>query len=180
VANGVEGAVIRVDDVTERVRLEEVMIQSEKMLSIGGLAAGMAHEIKNPLAGILQNAAVLDNRLFGDLPANRQAAEAAGTAMTAVQHYLELRKLPIMMDNIRSSGTRAAAIVRKLLSFARKSDRSVSSHDLGALLEQTVELARMDYDMKKRYDFKQIHIVGAFDDTVPPVPCEASNLQQDF
>ncbi len=35
-SNGVEGAVIRVDDVTERVRLEEMMVQSEKMLSVGG------------------------------------------------------------------------------------------------------------------------------------------------
>ena len=74
---------IRVDDVTERVRLEEMMIQSEKMLSVGGLAAGMAHEINNPLAGIMQNAAVLENRLFGDLPANEKAAEAAGTTTAA-------------------------------------------------------------------------------------------------
>jgi PAS domain S-box-containing protein len=180
VANGVEGAVVRVDDVTERVRLEEMMIQSEKMLSVGGLAAGMAHEINNPLAGILQNAAVLDNRLFGDLPANRQAAEAAGTTMAAIRHYLELRRLPIMLENIRSSGKRAAAIVRNMLSFARKSDRSVSSHDIEALLEQTVELAQTDYDMKKRYDFKQIKIVREFDHKVLPVPCEASKLQQVF
>ena len=58
-SNGVEGAVGRIDDVTDQVRLEEMVIQSEKMLSIGGLAAGMAHEINNPLAGILQNAFVL-------------------------------------------------------------------------------------------------------------------------
>ncbi|MCK5078080.1 MAG: PAS domain S-box protein, partial [Calditrichia bacterium] len=44
-SNGVTGAVIRIDDVTEKVNIEEMMIQSEKMLSIGGLAAGMAHEI---------------------------------------------------------------------------------------------------------------------------------------
>ena len=69
VANGVEGAVIRVDDVTQQVQLEEMMIQSEKMLSVGGLAAGMAHEVNNPLAGILQNAAVLENCLLGDMPA---------------------------------------------------------------------------------------------------------------
>ena len=140
----------------------------------------MAHEINNPLAGILQNAAVLDNRLFGDLPANRQAAEAAGTTMAAIQHYLELRRLPIMLENIHSSGKRAAAIVRNMLSFARKSDRSVSSHDLGALLEQSIELAQTDYDMKKRYDFKQIRIVREYDDKAPPVPCEASKIQQVF
>lgn len=180
VDNGVAGAVIRVDDVTERVRLEEMMIQSEKMLSVGGLAAGMAHEINNPLAGILQNSAVLSNRLFGDLPANRKAAEAAGTTLAAIQRYLELRRLPDMLDNIRTSGNRAAAIVRNMLSFARKSDRIVSSHDLGSLLDQTVELARTDYDMRKRYDFKQIRIVREYDGTVPPVPCEASKVQQVF
>ena len=50
ISNGVEGAVIRIDDVTELVQMEELMIQSEKMMSIGGLASGMAHEINNPLA----------------------------------------------------------------------------------------------------------------------------------
>ncbi len=180
VANGVEGAVIRVDDVTERVRLEEMMIQSEKMLSVGGLAAGMAHEINNPLAGILQNSAVLKNRLLGDLPANQKAAATAGISMTAIQHYLELRKLPTMLDNIRASGNRAADIVKNMLSFARKSDRIVSSHDLGDLLDQTLELARTDYDMKKRYDFKQVHIVREYDQGVSAVPCEASKLQQVF
>ncbi|MCP4695049.1 MAG: PAS domain S-box protein, partial [Desulfobacterales bacterium] len=75
IANGVEGAVIRVDDVTEKVRMEEMMIQSEKMLSVGGLAAGMAHEINNPLAGMMQTTTVLSDRLTGDLSANTRAAE---------------------------------------------------------------------------------------------------------
>lgn len=42
------GVVIRIDDITQRLSLEEMMVQSEKMLSVGGLAAGMAHEINNP------------------------------------------------------------------------------------------------------------------------------------
>ena len=180
VSNGVDGAVIRLDDVTERVRLEEMIIQSEKMLSVGGLAAGMAHEINNPLAGILQNTAVLDNRLFGDLPANHKTAETAGTTMVAINRYLELRKLRNMVNNIRTSGNRAAEIVKNMLSFARKSEHMVSSHDLATLLDQTIELARTDYDMKKRYDFKQIEIIRNYDEALGRVPCEASKIQQVF
>jgi len=179
-ANGVEGAVIRVDDVTERVRLEEMMIQSEKMLSVGGLAAGMAHEINNPLAGILQNAAVLESRLTGDLPANHKAAEAAGTSMDAIRRYLAERKLFGMLENIRASGSLAASIVKNMLSFARKSDKVVSSKAIGALLDQSLDLLKTDYDMKKKYDFKQIEIVREYDDAAVPVPCEASKIQQVF
>ncbi len=179
VANGVEGAVIRVDDVTERVRLEEMMIQSEKMLSVGGLAAGMAHEINNPLAGILQNAAVLENRLVGDLPANDRAAAAAGTTMAAIGGYLHARRIPEMVDAIRASGKRAAAIVRNMLSFARKGNRDIARHRLDQLLDQTIELVQTDYDMKKQYDFKRIAIKRAYAEA-PPVPCEESKIQQVF
>lgn len=167
-------------DITEWKKMREMMVQSEKMLSVGGLAAGMAHEINNPLAGILQSASVLANRLSGDLPANRKAAEAAGTSLPAIHKYLKLRKLPEMLENIQSSGRIAAEIVSNMLSFARKSEKMVSSHDIGTLLNQTLELLKTDYDMKRRYDFKQVRIVRKYDETVRPIPCEASKLQQVF
>ena len=85
----VQGAVIRVDDISERVRVEEMMVQSEKMLSIGGLAAGMAHEINNPLAGIIQNTQVIRNRLEKDLPANIKAAQECGINLDDLKHYME-------------------------------------------------------------------------------------------
>jgi len=167
-------------DITEWKKMREMMVQSEKMLSVGGLAAGMAHEINNPLAGILQSASVLANRLSGDLPANRKAAEAAGTSLSAIHKYLQLRKLPEMMESIRSSGRMAAEIVSNMLSFARKSEKMVSSHDIGALINQSLDLLKTDYDLKKHYDFKQVGIVREYDETVGPIPCEASKLQQVF
>ena len=179
IANGIEGAVIRVDDVTEKVRLEEMMVQSEKMLSVGGLAAGMAHEINNPLAGMMQTANVLANRLTqADMPANLSAATAAGTTMESIQAYMEARGILQMTVAIKESGERIAHIVDNMLSFARKGDAGASTHDLGELLDKTLELAATDYDLKKQYDFKAIKIVREYAQGLPPIPCEAAKIQQ--
>ncbi|MCK5674686.1 MAG: PAS domain S-box protein, partial [Spirochaetales bacterium] len=119
---GIEGAVIRIDDVTEKMQIEEMMIQSEKMLSVGGLAAGMAHEINNPLAGMMQSAEVISIRLGKNinLPANIQAAEEAGTTMDIINNFMETRNIPRMLNAIIDSGKRVASIVDNMLSFARK------------------------------------------------------------
>ncbi len=180
VANGIEGAVIRVDDVTERVRIEEMMIQSEKMLSVGGLAAGMAHEINNPLAGIMQNVQVIKNRMSDDTPRNRSVAEQCGTTFSALKAYMDQREILTMVDSVVESGRRAAKIVNNMLSFSRKSESIIELHDLGELLDETVELAGKDYDLKKKYDFRQIEIVREYNADVPKVLCEGSTIQQVF
>lgn len=174
------GAVIRIDDVSDLVRLEEIMIQSEKMSSLGGLAAGMAHEINNPLAGIVQNAQVIRHRLSGELRADIDAAEACGTALEAVNCYLERRRILSMVDMILESGVRAARIVGNMLSFVRKSGDEKRPEDLAVLLDKTVELAANDYDLKKNYDFRQIEIVREYGKEVPKVLCEAGKMQQVF
>jgi len=178
VTNGVEGAVIRVDDVTERVRIEEMMVQSEKMMSVGGLAAGMAHEINNPLAGMMQTASVLSSRLTENLPANERAAEKAGTTMEAIRDVMEDRDVPGMLERINESGSRAAEIVSNMLSFARKSADAFSTHDIATLIDQSINLAASDYDLKKKYDFRQIEIVREYEADLPDVPCEAGKIQQ--
>ena len=70
--HAVGGAVLRVEDVTERARIQELMVQTEKMMSIGGLAAGMAHEINNPLGIITQAAQNIERRISLELHANRE------------------------------------------------------------------------------------------------------------
>ncbi|WP_022665566.1 PAS domain S-box protein [Desulfospira joergensenii] len=180
VTNGVEGAVIRLDDVTEKVRLEEMMVQSEKMLSVGGLAAGMAHEINNPLAGMLQTASVMERRLSCEkkIPANIQAAREAGTSMEAIQSFMKAREIPRMLETIHQSGLRVADIVDNMLSFARKGDAMVSPTSLEDLLDKTLGLAATDYDLKKEYDFKLIQIIREYQNNTPMVPCEKGKIQQ--
>jgi PAS domain S-box-containing protein len=180
ITDDVEGGLIRIDDVTERVRIEEMMIQSEKMLSVGGLAAGMAHEINNPLAGIMQNAAVISNRLSADLPANQQAAAAVGTSMDVIRSYVEKRQISKLLEHMNRAGSQAAQIVQNMLSFARKSESRFAPRNLAELLDKTLTLATSDYDLKKKYDFRRIEIVREYDQSMPKVQCEGSKLQQVF
>ncbi len=179
IANGIEGAVVRLDDLTERIRIEEMMVQSEKMLSVGGLAAGMAHEINNPLAGMLQNLQVIRNRIAGKSPKDALAAQACGISLENLHSYHEMRDIFTMIESVLDAGQRAARIVNNMLSFARKGDSSVSSHNIAKLLDTTVELAANDYDLKKKVDFKDIKIERVYAQ-VPEVPCEASKIQQVF
>ncbi|MCK5165564.1 MAG: PAS domain S-box protein [Desulfobacula sp.] len=179
IENGVEGAVVRIDDVTEQVRIEEMMVQSEKMLSIGGLAAGMAHEINNPLAGIMQTSNVMSRRLTDlEMPANKKVAKEIGIKMDDIKAFMEKRDILSMVTTIENSGQRVAQIVDNMLSFARKSEALVSSHNPAELLDKILDLAATDYDLKKQYDFKAIKIVKEYEENLPMVPCEGAKIQQ--
>jgi|GEM_PF-6951854 len=175
--DGMDAAVIRLDDVTDRVRIEDMMVQSEKMMSVGGLAAGMAHEINNPLAGILQNLQVMRNRIMDHTERNTDAAVAAGTTLDAIQTYMEERGLINMMESISEAGRRAAKIVDNMLSFSRKDEAHYEPNDLKEIIERSLELASNDYNLKKRFDFRHIRINRELD-SVEPIPCEGSQIQQ--
>ncbi len=177
-SGNIGGAVLRVDDVTEQARLEQIMIQTEKMMSVGGLAAGMAHEINNPLGGILQGAQNIMRRLSPELPANHDAAAAVGCPLDSVRGYMEERKVFRMLEGIRDSAVRAAEIVRNMLSFARKSESSHSTHCLNEVVDNTVLLASTDYDLKKSFDFRHIRIIREFDSQLPDVNCSRTEIEQ--
>jgi signal transduction histidine kinase len=157
-----------------------MIIQSEKMMSVGGLAAGMAHEINNPLAGIMQNAQVIKNRLTSSIPANDKAALESETTMNSVTKYMKKRKILSSLDNILDASSNAAKIVDNMLSFARKGDSSKAKCNIAQLLEKTLELAQSDYNLKKKYDFKQVGIIKEFDPDIPDVLCEESKIMQVF
>ena len=172
--------VVNYTDISERIKIEEVMVQSEKMISVGGLAAGMAHEINNPLAGILQTAQVIKNRLSKPLPANIEAAEKHGVDLDLLKGYLEERGIFYMMDQIASVGRRAAKIVENMLSFSRKSDSRRSSHYLHEMVESTLDLVQNDFTLKNQYDIRSVEIIRKIENDLPPVPCEKTKIQQVF
>ena len=172
------GVVIRIDDITQRLSLEEMMVQSEKMLSVGGLAAGMAHEINNPLGAILHNVQNIRRRLSPELPKNLEQAEQLGIELQAVNRYLEGREIPQLLDGIQQAGARAAKIVTHMLSFSRRSTRQMAPCDLPALIDQAVEIAGNDFDLTIGFDFKGQAIIRQFDPNLGPVPGTANELEQ--
>ena len=178
VREGVRGAVIRLDDVTDQARMEELILQTEKMMSLGGLAAGMAHEINNPLAGILQSVQNITRRVSPGFEANVQAAEEAGCSLDAIRGYLEKREVFEFLSGIKVAGERAAKIVSNMLSFTRSTSMKSIPTRLDELLDKSVELASTDYDIKKKYDFKRIRIEREYPAEALSVPCVPMEIEQ--
>ena len=178
VVDGVAGAVIRIDDVTARVQIEEMMVQTEKMMSVGGLAAGMAHEINNPLGGILQACQNIERRTSPDLPLNRKTALELGTTIESVRDYLEHRKVLEFIRGIRADGSRAAKIIADMLAFSRRSDSKFAPVGFGMLLDTVIRLAANDYDLKKHYDFKRIKIIRDLDPELAAIRCDRTKIEQ--
>ncbi len=172
------GAVLRADDATNRVRMEEMMVLSEKMVSIGSLAAGLAHEINNPLAIVLQNTQILANRLNPELDKNRAVAEDCGIDLNTLQTYLNQRGIVAMLDAIRQAGNRAKLIVEDMVNFARCHKTAFNPCDLPSLIDETLHLANSDYDLKKRFAFREIKIELQIEKDLPQLICDRHDLQQ--
>jgi two-component system, NtrC family, sensor kinase len=110
--------VLLFDDQTERRRLQDQLIQSEKMSAIGQLIAGIAHDLNNPLASVLG---------FADF-------------LTEVPHVPASIREPLTV--IREEAERASSIVRNLLGFARKQEHQRRPTALKPLLDATFALLR--------------------------------------
>lgn len=161
-------------DISERKRNQEVMIQTEKMMTLGGMAAGMAHEINNPLAGIMQNQQIIFNRFSEGFSKNNIAAEQCGVSLEGINAYLEKREILKMMNHIYDSSKRACQVIDNMLSFSRNDMGTPETTDLKDLLDRTIELAVNDSNFK----FRGIKINREYDPALQPVMCQPVKIQQ--
>lgn len=151
VSNQQTGAIIVLENVSSRVKLEETLQQSEKLSSIGLLAAGVAHEVNTPLTGVSS----YTQMLLGMIPE------------TDPKHAL-LQKMQRQTD-------RASNIVGNLLNFSRtgNTDEFVEI-DVNKLLNDTLQL--LEPQLRK----SNIDIVKAYADTPPTITGSSGKLQQVF
>lgn len=145
----IDWVIIFEEDITEKLIMEANLIQSEKMASIGQLAANVAHEINNPLAAIIANAQLLI----------RDLAEADGNTIDSL-------KL------IETAGNRAAKIVSNLLESARK-EKHFEFEEIS--LNETI----MDAVSLLRYEINQRSISVKLDlaKSLPPVFANKNQLK---
>jgi two-component system NtrC family sensor kinase len=140
--------------VAERTRelrdMQEAVVQSEKLASLGKLAAGVAHEVNNPLTTILIYAHLLLER-FGDRPEFREP-------------------LTIIADET----ARCAQIVRGLLEFARMTPSQEVLADINEILDRVFQL------LEKQASVRNIRIVRALDRNLPAVVLDPNKMQQVF
>jgi len=145
--NDVDGHPVRmigtVLDITERTLVQRALIQNEKMSSVGGLAAGMAHELNNPLAGIIQGIQNIERRLSTDFEKNIEVANKLGVDLHKTWEYFEQREISNFLQGMEKSGERAAEIVNSILSFARMPQmKQLLAEDPGSLIDRTIELEK--------------------------------------
>jgi PAS domain S-box-containing protein len=152
----IRGAMVRFTDITERHRLRAMMIQTEKLVSIGLLSAGMAHEINNPLAYVANNLFVLERdtksllRILAQYDSIReQLGRINPEAVKAIQESAERLGLAYIRDNMdrilaktREGVQRVAKIVHNLRGLARTDDLELVETSIADLVESSLELIR--------------------------------------
>ena len=174
----VNGVIAVAMDITARRQAEEMLVQSEKMMMIGGLAAGMAHEINNPMGIIVQNVQNIMRRISPELPVNNKVAGDMGLSLIKVREYLEKREIIDFIAKIGDAGQRTTRIVANLLNFSRQNNPGRQPVRLAEVIEQSLEMVVKDHDLLKQYNFANIRISKDFPADMPHVSINIVELEQ--
>ena len=174
-----------IHDLTERRRMQAMIVQAEKLASLGLLSAGVAHEINNPLAYVANNLAVLERDcrgLSGLLDAYAQAHPVLAAACPEVAGKIdqigEAIDLPYIRANLerllistRQGVKRISGIVENLRRFARLDQAAVDRVDLEQAIAGSLELIRGQLE-QRQIEVEQ-HGGG-----VLPVVCAPAQINQ--
>jgi PAS domain S-box-containing protein len=144
------GCLLVMDNITAKVRMEEQLLQVEKLTSLGLLAAGIAHEVNTPLTGI-----------------------SSYTQMLLKETPTSDHRKPIL-EKIEKQTFRAAEIVNGLLNFSRINGSEFQDLDVNRLIQESLTL--LEHQLKRN----QIQISSSLEQSLPMVYGNAGKLQQVF
>ncbi|MCM8797834.1 MAG: ATP-binding protein, partial [Candidatus Omnitrophica bacterium] len=131
--------------------IQEQLIQSEKLNTIGQLASGIAHEVRNPLAIVLQGINYLETKI------NNRGEEVAAT-----------------LASLKESIKRADRIINTLLDFSKAKTLDLQLEDIKSILEESLDL------LKNQFERKSIEIVFDVKNDISMIMVDKNRLQQVF
>jgi two-component system NtrC family sensor kinase len=131
------------------------LVQSEKMASLGKLAAVVAHEINNPLAGILTYSKLVSRLVDKGLENEQRRAEAKTD-----------------LQQIEGESRRCGAIVKNLLTFARRAPHVPQKNNLAGIVERCLLL------VGHQCELQQVEVESHLDPQMPSIYCDAGQIQQ--
>jgi signal transduction histidine kinase len=145
---GAEGAVEISKDITKDILLQKRLVEQQKLASVGQLAAGVAHEINNPLTTILTTAMLIQEDMALDDP-----------------NYQE-------METIAKETLRCRKIVTSLLDFARQSKPAKALHDINKVVRESMALTR------KQAAFRDVVFEAVLSENLPMINIDKDQIQQ--
>lgn len=170
------GSVYTIKEMTSELQLREMIIHNEKMRSIGSLAAGMAHEINNPLAGIILSSKLLSNRLNKEAKSsstNLAIAEELDLSMEKIMQYMEKREIFRITESIIESSKKISLIVTSMINFSKTEDVK-NKYDLRKIMNDALT------SLTEENPVPNLTISCKYDELIPDLFCSKSKIELVF
>ena len=148
------GIVILIHDVTERIIAENMLVQRDRMSTMGEFAATMARDIDQPLQVLAEDIENVAGEIEGQGAQVEQLRQAVGRV------------------------EQARAVISNLLSFAAKGESDMQTVDVRELVDHSIELGAELLEEPRGLSFKQVSIVRNYEEPLPKLLCAGTELQQ--
>jgi signal transduction histidine kinase len=151
--------------------------RKEKLESLQKLSFGVAHEIRNPLAAIVQSSQNLIRRLEPNLESNKSIAEELGIDMEMIQNYIKEREIINFAENILESSKRVSIIVDGLLKISQLSESEHKYTNIKQIIDSAIDLAQ-HVNLSFQLPFNKITIINEYPDIIPEICCCSNEIEQ--
>lgn len=157
-----QGVVIVVDNVTQRTLAENMLIQRDKMSSMGELASTMAHDIATPLQAISDDIATIRSAILN------------------TQSTLNVEEIDRLLADANERGEQASSVIKNLLEFARSHGDQKRLANMPEIVDHAVDLATNTLSDPTGLRFQDITIEKNYEGDLPQIPCYVAEMQQVF
>ncbi len=140
----------------QRAGIDAQLVHSARLVSLGRMAAGVAHEINNPLAAIGEMAGLMDDLMDEEFVKTAPRGAKFKENVAKIQHHVE----------------RARAVTHRLLGFARRMEPHLDAVDIGEVIKETCSF------LDKEAMFRHVQLATSIDAGIPRIRTDRAQLQQ--